>query len=299
MIDLKQLMHFVTVAEERHFTRAATRLDVAQSTISSSVRSLERELGAPLFVRTTRRVELTDAGTALLPDARRTLAAADAARARVAAVTGLQTGKVTVGIGKTLHHDVANGLERFSAAHPGIDVDLHQAGSMELIEAVGDGRLDFAPLGLVEALPESAREMVQVIEVHEEPMMFACSRSHRLAERKTVRLAEVADERFADLGHDWAIRIVNDRAFSELGQPRRVAFETNDVDELLEVVGRGLGVAVVPTSACQRSRNVRFLKLRGPAPTWRTGVAVPRGRAPSPAARALFEALAPGVEWPS
>jgi DNA-binding transcriptional LysR family regulator len=299
VIELRQLAHFVAVAEEQHFTRAAQRLDVAQSTISSSVRALERELGAPLFVRTTRRVELTAAGDALLPDARRTLAAADAARARVAAVTGLHTGRVTVGSGKTLHIDVANGLARFAAEHPGIDVDLYQAGSLELIEAVGDGRLDFAPLGMVDALPERARETVQLIEVHSEPMLFACSRSHRLAERKTVRLTEVAGERFADLGPDWAIRIVNDRAFSELGRPRRVAFETNDVDELLEVVGRGLGVAVLPTSACRRSRRVRFLELRGPAPTWRTGIAVPRGRPPSPAARALFEALAPGVQWPS
>jgi DNA-binding transcriptional LysR family regulator len=299
VIELRQLTHFVAVAEERHFTRAAQRLAVAQSTISSSVRSLEHELGAPLFVRTTRRVELTDVGNALLPDARRTLAAADAARARVAAVTGLHTGKVSVGTGKTLHVDVANGLERFAAEHPGIDVDLRQAGSIELIEAVGDGRLDFAPLGLVEALPAHARDTVQVIEVHEEPMMFACSRSHRLAERKTVRLAEVADERFAELGHDWAIRLLNDRAFAELAPPRRVAFEMNDVDELLEVVGRGLGVAVLPTSACRRSRRVRFIALRPPAPTWRTGVVVPRGRPPTPAARALFEALAPGVEWPS
>jgi DNA-binding transcriptional LysR family regulator len=289
----------VAVAEERHFTRAAQRLHVAQSTISSSVRSLEREFGAPLFVRTTRRVELTDVGEALLPDARRTLAAADAARARVDAVTGLLAGKVTIGTGKTLHIDVANGLERFSAEHPGIDVDLHQAGSIELLEAVSDGRLDFAPMGLVEPPPEGTRETVQMIEVHEEPMMFACSKSHRLAERKTVRLIEVADERFADLGPDWAIRIVNDRAFSELGQPRRVAFETNDVDDLLEVVGRGLAVALIPTSVCRRSRRVRFVKLRDPAPTWRTGVAVPRGRPPTPAARALFEALVPGVDWPS
>ena len=298
-MDLRQLAHFVAVAEERHFTRASQRLDVAQSTISSSVRSLERELGAPLFERTTRRVELTDVGQALLPDARRTLAAASAARARVDAVTGLLAGKVTVGTGKTLHLEIANGLERFSAEHPGIDIDLHQAGSVELLEAVGDGRLDFAPLGLVEPPPERTLETVQVIQVHDEPMMFACSRTHRLAERKAVRLSEVADERFADLGRDWAIRIVNDRAFSELGRPRRVAFETNDVDELLEVVGRGLAVAVTPTSACRRSRRVRFLELREPAPRWRTGVAVPRGRPPSPAARALFEALVPGVEWPS
>jgi DNA-binding transcriptional LysR family regulator len=289
----------VAVADERHFTRAAQRLHVAQSTISSSVRSLEREFGAPLFVRTTRRVELTAEGKALLPDARRTLAAADAARAGVRAVTGLLAGRVTVGSGKALHIDVAGGLERFSAEHPGVDVDLHQGGSIDLLEAVGDGRLDFAPLGLIDDLPEPIRETVQVIEFHEEPMMFACSPGHRLAERKTVRLAEVADERFADLGEDWAIRIVNDRAFAELGRQRRVAFEMNDLDELLEVVGRGLGVAVIPTSACRRSRRVRFLGLRDPAPRWRIGVAVPRGRPPSPAAQALFEALIPGVEWPS
>jgi DNA-binding transcriptional LysR family regulator len=286
----------VAVAEERHFTRAAQRLRVAQSTISSSVRSLEREFGAPLFLRTTRRVELTEAGTALLPEARRTLAAAEAA---MGAVTGLLAGKVRVGTGKALHIEIANGLERFAAEHPEIDVQLHQAGTIELLEAVSDGRLDFAPLGLVDPLPDSLGETVQVIQVHEEPMMFACSRSHRLAERRHVRVIEVADERFADLGHEWAIRQVNDRAFSEVGRSRRVAFETNDVDDLLEVVGRGLGVAVIPTSACRRSRGVRFLALRDPAPRWRIGVAVPRGRPPGPAARALFAALVPGVEWPS
>jgi DNA-binding transcriptional LysR family regulator len=214
-------------------------------------------------------------------------------------VTGLLAGRVTVGTGKALHIDVAGGLERFSAEHPGVDVDLRQGGSIELLEAVRDGRIDFAPLGLVDDLPDRTHEAVQVLEIHEEPMLFACSRGHRLAERKTVRLVEVAGERFADLGDDWAIRILNDRAFAELDLPRRVAFEMNDVDELLEVVGRGLGVAVIPTSACRRSRRIRFLGLREPAPRWRVGVAVPRGRPPSPAARALFEALIPGVEWPS
>jgi DNA-binding transcriptional LysR family regulator len=289
----------VAVAEERHFTRAAKRLRVAQSTISSSVRSLEREFGVPLFVRTSRRVQLSDAGSALLPDARRTLAAAEAARAGVGAVTGLLAGKVSIGTGKALHVGIADGLQRFCTEYPGIDVELHQAGSIELLDAVSDGRLDFAPLGLIEPLPERHRETVQVIEVHDEPMVFACSRNHGLAERKTVRLSDVADERFADLGHGWAIRHVNDRTFSALGRPRRVAFETNDVDELMELVGRGLGVALIPTSACRPARGVRCITLHDPAPRWKIGVAVPRGRPPSPAARALFDALVPGVDWPT
>jgi DNA-binding transcriptional LysR family regulator len=298
-MDLRQLEHFVAVAEERHFTRAARRLSVAQSTISSSVRSLEREFGASLFVRTTRRVELTDLGRTLLPDARRTLAAAAAARAGVHAATGLLAGKVTVGSGKALRIDFVKALERFAAEHPGIDVDLHQGGSMELLEAVADGRLDFAPMGLIDGLSEDMRDTVQVIEVRNEPMMFACSPSHPLAGRKRVRLIEVAGERFADFGHDWAIRMINDQAFADLGHPRRIAFEMNDVDELLEVVERGLGVAVLPESAARRSRRLHLLELRDPALTWRVGVAVPRGRPASPAARALFEELVPGVDWPS
>lgn len=298
-IDLKQLEHFVAVAEERHFTQAARRLRVAQSTISASVRSLERELGAALLTRTTRRVELTEAGRALLPEARRALAAARGARAAVDAVTGLGSGRVAIGSGKALQQlDMAKGLVRFCTEHPEIDVSLRHGGSMELLEAVSDGRLDFAPLGTVGRLPEHLEATLRIVELREEPMVLACPSGHRLAGRKTVRLAETIDERFADLGRDWAIRITNDRAFSELGHERRVAFEMNDVDELLEIVHSGLAVALVPASVSERPPEVRFLRLRPPAPRWTVGVAVPRGQVPTPAAAALFEALLPGVRWP-
>jgi DNA-binding transcriptional LysR family regulator len=298
-VDLKQLEHFVAVAEERHFTRAAQRLRISQSTISASIQALEREAGLPLFARTSRRVELTTAGQALLPEARRTLSAAEAGRAAIAAVAGGLSGKVAVGTGKALPIAITDALARFAADHPGIEVELRQAGSMELIEAVGDGRLDFAPLGIPGALPDHLSDRVNIVEVSVEPMLFACAASHRFAERKSVRLADIADERFADFGEDWAIRIVNDRAFAEIRRVRRVGFEVNDVDALLDLVGLGLAVAVVPQSVCNRPANVRYVKLSGRAPTWRIGVAVPAGRPPSPAARSLLATMIPGVEWPS
>jgi DNA-binding transcriptional LysR family regulator len=96
-MELRHLEYFVAVAEERHFTRAAERLRVAQSGLSASIRSLERDLNAELFVRHTRRVELADAGRALLTEAHRTLASAAAARDAVAAVRGLLRGSLTVG----------------------------------------------------------------------------------------------------------------------------------------------------------------------------------------------------------
>ena len=76
-MELRQLTHFVAVAEANHFTRAAARVHLTQSSLSSSIRALERELGTDLFVRSTRRVELTDAGRALLPAARRAVSAAE------------------------------------------------------------------------------------------------------------------------------------------------------------------------------------------------------------------------------
>jgi DNA-binding transcriptional LysR family regulator len=272
---------------------------VAQSTVSSSVRALEREFGVPLFIRNTRSVELTAAGEALLPEARRTLAAAEAARATLRGVLGLGGGTVSIGTGKALGAGITDGLVAFSAAHPAIHVVLRQGGSMELLDAVADGRLDFAPLGLVSTPPDRLRDRVLVVPTHDEPMVFACARGHALIGRQRVRLQEIAGERFADFRPDWAIRIVNDEAFAALGFRREISFEMNDVDALLELVGRGLAVAVIPTSAQRRTPRVRYMELRPPAPRWRTGVAVPKGRPPTAAARALFDALLPGVGWPA
>jgi len=88
-MELRQLAHFLAVAEANHFTHAASRVHLTQSSLSSSIRALERELGSELFVRSTRRVELTEAGRALLPPAQRARAAAEAGRDAVAGVRGL------------------------------------------------------------------------------------------------------------------------------------------------------------------------------------------------------------------
>ena len=93
-MDLRQLEHFLAVAEEQHFTRAARRVNIVQSGLSASIRALEEELGAPLFIRSTRRVDLTAAGRVLAEEARRVLAAAQGARDAVAAVQGLAPGAV-------------------------------------------------------------------------------------------------------------------------------------------------------------------------------------------------------------
>jgi DNA-binding transcriptional LysR family regulator len=287
-MELRHLEYFVAVAEERHFTRAARRVHVVQSGLSAAIRSLERELGAPLFVRTTRRVDLTDAGRALLPQARRTLAAADAARGAVAGVQGLLTGSVAIGTGKALGIDLVPVVSRFSELYPGIALNLHQAGSIALIEAVRDGRLDFAPLGL----PQRAPDGVTTTILRTEPVLFACHADHRLAGRKRVRLRDLEEEAFIDVDEDWGIRLLTDHWFAETGAHRRIAFTVNDVGMLLELVARGLGVAIVPESIASRGpAGVECVPFTREAPQWKVGVVVPADRPLGFAAQKLFDMI--------
>ncbi|NUT54057.1 MAG: LysR family transcriptional regulator [Saccharothrix sp.] len=266
-MELRQLEYFVAVAEECHFTRAARRMHVAQSGLSASIRALEVELGAPLFVRSTRQVELTQAGRALLVEARRVLGTIDAARDAVAAVQGLLRGTLSVGSIQCLHAvHLPAVLARFHELHPGVELRLRQAGSGELVDLVRAGRLDLA---FVTA--GRAGDDLRVSTLSSEPLVLACAPELPFAERESVRLAELAGQAFVDFNPDWGTRDDVDRALATAGVDRRVAVEVNDVHSLLDFVGFGLGVALVPASFAGKPTRARFVDLVD-APTAETVV---------------------------
>ncbi|MFE9744515.1 LysR family transcriptional regulator [Saccharothrix saharensis] len=266
-MELRQLEYFVAVAEECHFTRAARRMHVAQSGLSASIRALEVELGAPLFVRSTRQVELTQAGRALLVEARRVLGTIDAARDAVAAVQGLLRGTLAVGSIQCLHAvHLPAVLARFHELHPGVELRLRQAGSGELVDLVRAGRLDLAFVTSGRAV-----EDLKVSTLSSEPLVLACAPELPFAERESVRLAELAGQPFVDFNRDWGTRDDVDRALATAGVDRKVAVEVNDVHSLLDFVGFGLGVALVPASFAGKSTRARFVDLVD-APTAETAV---------------------------
>lgn len=284
-MELRQIEYFVAVAEERHFTRAAARMHVAQSGLSASIRALERDLGAALFVRSTRRVELTEAGRALLAEARRTLHTVTAAREAVAAVQGLLRGNLAVGTIQCLGGiDLPAALGRFRTAHPGVRIALRQASSPDLIEQVRTGELDLA---FVSEPPEAPAPAVTLSRLECQPMVVACAPGHPLARAATVSLAELDTETYVDFAPGWVTRDVTDHALRMAGLTRRVALEVNDVHTLLDLVAQGLGVALVPDSFRHKQTNARFVPVAGTAPVWRTAVAT---TAPSAATRAFLAA---------
>ncbi len=287
-MELRQLEHFIAVAEERHFTNAAARCHIAQSALSRSIGMLERELGSQLLVRTSRVVELTECGRQFLGAARDTLDAAAAARAVVDDVRGLRRGTVSVGSVPTfrLVHLPAI-LADFCQAHPGIEIKLvGGGGSTRLIEAVRTGRLELALVTMPPRLPRHLDATVLATQ----PYTFVCSPDHALADEESVALKSVVSEAFVEFPIGAALRSANDTAFAAEGLERRVVFEADQAAVILDIVAEGLAVAVMPrylAAECDRVRLVPFSHM--PIAPWTLAAVTSTPRPLSAGARALLD----------
>lgn len=245
-MELQQMRYVVAVAETGSFTRAAERCHVVQSALSHQVAKLERELGARLFERTSRRVRLTQAGEAFVPVARQCLAAADNAAAEVAAVAGVVRGRLAVGVIPTVAAiDVPGVLDGFRRRHPEVRVALRTGASGDLVAQVRDGELDVALLGLpTSARPEGVRSRV----LARDDLVAVVAPGHELAAATRTDLARLSQEVFVDFPAGTAGRAQTDQAFAAAGLERDVAFEVSAVDLMIRLVRQGLGVAMLPAA---------------------------------------------------
>nr|WP_237547012.1 LysR family transcriptional regulator [Streptomyces sp. SID161] len=245
-VDLQQMRYVVAVAETRNFTRAAERCSVVQSSLSHRIAALERELGVRLFARSSRRVEPTSAGEAFVAAARECLAAADRAVADASAAAGVVRGRLAVGVIVTAAAvDVPEVLQRYHARHPEVRVMLRSGRSDELTAAIRDGDLDIAFLGLPEGERPSGVESVALD--HDEHVL-AVPAGHRLAGASRVTLREIAGETFVDFVAGTPARAQSDQAFAAAGLARDVAYEAGVVELITRLVGRGLGIALLPSA---------------------------------------------------
>ena len=291
-MELRHLTVFVAVAEEASFTRAADRLHLVQSAVSASVRGLERELGAALFDRTTRRVELTDAGDALLPEARQVLAAVNAAREAVDQVSGGLRGTLRLGTmqGQAMRAvSVPRLLARFRAEHPGVEVHVsHVGGSVLMADQVRAGRLDLAFVSLPERRPSG----LTLTRISREQMQIACPKGHPLATRAEVDLEALADEPFIEFPEGWGTRMATDRAFAAAGVRRTIVYEVNDVASVIEFVSSGLAVALISPTLVVAGDEVALVPVRRHAPHFEISVAVASTRRPSAVLAAFLKTVA-------
>src|SRR5579872_944838 len=190
-MQLQQLAYFVAVADERHFTRAAHAVHVAQPSLSKQIGALEAELGGPLFNRARGNITLTAAGEVLLPLARRIVADMESAHAAVSQLMGLQTGRVRLGATPSLSTVlVPEALRRFRDHYPGIRFVLEEGGSRDLVAKLAQGGLDLALLILPLHTDDPALETFPILR---EPLVAAVPPGHELAERPDLKVTDLRD----------------------------------------------------------------------------------------------------------
>ncbi len=191
-VELRQLRYFVAVAEELHFGRAAERLHMSQSPLSRAIRTLERELGVVLFVRTTRRVELTAAGFALLDHARRALAEIDAGVDDARHAAEDEPGAVSIGYTPFSRTAATRIAEEFERQHPGVHVRLEEDVTPELLRRIASHELTAAA---VMETPAAARHTgVRIDTLRDEPLLAAIPASHSFANADAIPIRVFAAE---------------------------------------------------------------------------------------------------------
>lgn len=271
-----------------NFRRAAERLHIAQPALSQQITKFEKELRTTLFERTTRRVELTDAGRVLLEEGRRVLADADHARAAVDRVVHGEAGLLRIGFVSSAALQILPAtVLALKQAHPGVQVELTESTTDPQLRAIVAGELD---VGLVREVDHAKDLVVQPI--LRERLILAVHQSHPFAERTSVRLAELAGEPFLTFPRHRVSRLYDHIAAlcHHAGFRLEIAQEAVQFPTLLGLAAANTGVTIVPASL--RALNLaelRYVELADPEATSTLSIAYRADRQPPATVRDFLD----------
>jgi DNA-binding transcriptional LysR family regulator len=265
-VDLRSLRYFVAVAEELHFGRAARRLNISQPPLSQQIRQLETALDVALFVRTSRRVELTPAGTALLDGARRIIAETSRVVAATRRAGRGEVDMLRIGFTDSAALGVLPELVRaYHAEYPDVHLDLTEGTTEAQLDAVEH---DLVDLAIVRGPVADGRWRTVVVQ--REPFVVALPHDHVLAQRRILSVAALSGETFvlfprhlASPFYDLIVSICRREGFEP-----QVRYQSAEYETILSLVAAGLGIAIVPSSVRNLQRaGVEFRRLRNVADT--------------------------------
>ena len=289
-ITLKQLESFLAVAEEKNFLRAAKRLRRSQSAISSQIQMLERQLGVPLFHRTTRSVRMTSAGTRLLGDARGVLNRLDNVVTDLRAEEALQQGRLTVACTPSCASNLLPDLLKdYQSRYPNITLDVKEAYAVGMYELLRREEADIAIGPIDRDDGDFACRKLQ-----DDPYRVIMSRDYHLAGRDQIAFRDITDEPHLVLQRESAIYESMVQLFAGQGRDWRPKFELSHHQSLYGLVAAGLGVTVMPTSALPPDAAERFhtALLIEPEQSRELGLIYVKGNTLSPAVEAFASCAA-------
>ncbi len=292
-IDLDQLRTFVAVGEAGGLTAAAETLHLSLPAISRRLTALEQELGVALLTRSTRRVALTQTGREFLPRARRLLDELEESLLGIRETAAQRRGLVTLAcIPTAAYYFLPATIAAFARRFPAVRVramDLSQEGVMD---AVAGAAAEFG-IGMEGAVHPD----VEFRPLRRDPFVLACRHDHRLARRRVVHWAELAEEKLVGVSRRSGNRLILDRALLPRGIRLQWHYEAEHLSTSLGLVEAGLGVAIVPRLALPREAHPVLVArpLRDPEVDRATGLLLRRGAEPGPAARTLIGLLERGM----
>lgn len=242
-MDIRSLACFIAVAEELHFRRAAERLNLTQASLSQRIRTLETEIGADLFLRDRRSVALTPAGQAFLPPARKAVENASAAKAQALQAVRGDRGRLRLGFTViAFYGGLPEAVQAFRARYPDVSVELVEMNSPSLEAALAAGEID---IGVLHP-PLSTPELI-VRPLPDERLLLALPATHRLANKKTIRLADLDGEPFLSapraVGPSIYDRVI--ALFQSVGINVTIIQEVTPMTTLVGLVAAGAGLGLV------------------------------------------------------
>lgn len=246
-MELRHLRYFVAVADERHFGRASALLHITQSTLSAQIQALEREVGGRLFSRTSRRVELTEAGELLLPEARRALTQADRALQVARESVHGETGTVRIGFAgvAVLSGVLSDDLRDFNRAHPRVDLVLTESAPAAQIQGVRDGALD---IGYCPDLGLGDTDGLRVTHRAPTPLSVALRTDHELASASSVAASALSTHDLIVFASSEEDETVLSRLWPAAEEDRSRVRLVGSTLGALALALAGAGVALVPTA---------------------------------------------------
>jgi len=273
-IQLVQIEGFLEVARLGSVSRAAETLFVTQPTLTARLHGLERELGAPLFVRTPHGMRLTDAGRAMVPYAERALRALVDGRDFLDQVRTASAGHLMIGAAPAVStYILPELLQKFVADHPRVEVSVRTGHSEDIVDLVLG---DEVQIGLGRAIRHPGLEMRQF---HTEELVLVCAPGHPFAKRRSVVMEEVAAERMIMFDLTSSYYEITQAAFLAAGVRPRGLMELDSIEAAKKMVERGLGVALLPRSAVAReveTKTLRRVNMKDAPPMYQSIVAYRR-----------------------
>jgi DNA-binding transcriptional LysR family regulator len=285
MLDVRLLQTFREVAMRGSFSLAAEELGFTQPAVSQHLARLERHLGVKLLERNGRGVTLTPAGEALLAETEAVLSSVRQAERAAQAAGGVVATRLRVGAFPSAAAGLVPGAVREARRrrpHPDIDLDLRVVEPDQALRALVRGRLDIALMIDSPLEPIVVPDDVELLEVTDDPMLIALPPDHRMASRRSVDLAELADEPFllTELGGTCADSNIMLHACRDAGFAPNVRLESEDYNALQGMAAAGLGVSIVPRMATVGAHPGVVLRPLKDAPSRTILAAVSKDRGP-------------------